>query len=293
MRRAFAEPYSMRRAPVPQSDLAARPFTRAEGLRLVTPDVLEGPGYQRLCRGAYWIRTGEVTYARRIQTHRCVLPARAVLGGWSAAHALGVLWVPQAAPVEIVLPPWERVRRRPGLRVRGDVLAGGEVVGSPLGPATSGPRTAFDLARRGSLPDAVAALDAVLRATGCAPATVGEVARQHPGVRGIRMLREALPLTDLRAESPPESRLRVMIARAGLPTPVPQYEVCDAGRFVARLDLAWPAVRAAVEYDGVHHREPDQFRRDLLRHNRLRGLGWVVLRWTPPRWLARTRSSAS
>jgi hypothetical protein len=277
MGRAEAEFWGVRHTAVPDSELAARPFSRAAGLRLVTPDVLEGPGFQRMCRGAYWIRGADVTYVRRIQAYRCVLPARAVLGGWSAACALDVPWVPQDAPVEIVLPRWERVRRRPGLRVRGDVLTAGEVVGTPLGPATSGrgrPSTSPGEARY--------PVPSPHWMPSCASPDAHRPRSRRwragiPGVRGIRLLREALRLADPRAESPPESLLRVLILVSGLPRPVPQYEVWDGARFVARLDLAWPAVRAAVEYDGAHHREPDQFRRDLLRHNRLRELGWVVL----------------
>ena len=58
---------------------------------------------------------------------------------------------------------------------------------------------------------------------------------------------------------------------------MPQHEVRDDGAFVARLDLAWPDRRVAVEYDGAHHRDPRQHSLDLARHNRLRALGWTVL----------------
>jgi very-short-patch-repair endonuclease len=36
----------------------------------------------------------------------------------------------------------------------------------------------------------------------------------------------------------------------------------------------------AIEYDGDHHRGRDRFRRDVARLNRLRLLGWTVLRFT-------------
>jgi len=49
------------------------------------------------------------------------------------------------------------------------------------------------------------------------------------------------------------------------------------GTFVARLDLAWPQLKVAVEYDGEHHRAREQYSRDLDRHNRLRLLGWTVI----------------
>ncbi|WP_231933621.1 endonuclease domain-containing protein [Micromonospora coxensis] len=52
------------------------------------------------------------------------------------------------------------------------------------------------------------------------------------------------------------------------------------GRFAGRVDLAWPALRVAVEYDGDHHRERAHFRQDVARLNALRAAGWLVLRFT-------------
>ncbi len=97
-------------------------------------------------------------------------------------------------------------------------------------------------------------------------------------------MRQALRAVDLScplAESPPESRLRLQLVLAGL-EPVPQYEVRDAGgRFLGRVDLAFPAARVAVEYDGraVHERE-DVFARDRQRQNLFVRAGWVVLRYS-------------
>jgi hypothetical protein len=79
--------------------------------------------------------------------------------------------------------------------------------------------------------------------------------------RGTRRARRGVGLADGRAESPPESSLRVLPRLAGL-TPGPQYVVRDAeGRFVARVDLAFPEQRVAVEYDGAWHGRPGQLAR--------------------------------
>jgi very-short-patch-repair endonuclease len=62
---------------------------------------------------------------------------------------------------------------------------------------------------------------------------------------------------------------------------VVQFDVRDAaGRFVARVDLAYPQHRLAIEYDGDHHRGRASFRRDAARLNALRMCGWTVLRFT-------------
>jgi hypothetical protein len=263
--------------PVPR-ELSDSPFHRRDALGATTVGRLRGPAYRRLAHGVYDRADAPLTHERRIRAWREAISPGAVLGGWSAALALGVGWVDTPDDVEVVFDPDRRIPPRPGLRIRGDLLLPGETVMTHHGLATSGPRTAFDLGRRGSLESAVAAVDAVLRASRCVVAELRAVEAMHPGVRGVRMLRQAIDLADPRSESPPESRLRVRLVTSGLPSPTPQWEVHDEhGVFVARLDLAWPTARVAVEYDGDHHRERRHHSRDLLRHNRLRALGWQVL----------------
>jgi very-short-patch-repair endonuclease len=47
-----------------------------------------------------------------------------------------------------------------------------------------------------------------------------------------------------------------------------------SGRFVARVDFAWPERKIAVEYDGLWHAEAGQFAKDRQRLDRLREAGW-------------------
>ena len=78
-----------------------------------------------------------------------------------------------------------------------------------------------------------------------------------------------------------ESVLRWLIHEAGLPRPVLQHSVRDAaGTVVGRADLAWPARKVLVEFDGDVHRERAVFVNDLRRQNRLVGEGWIVLRFS-------------
>jgi very-short-patch-repair endonuclease len=85
-----------------------------------------------------------------------------------------------------------------------------------------------------------------------------------------------LSLADARSESPPESTVRVALALAGVERPVPQYSVMRHGYFVARVDLAWPDIRFAVEYDGQWHSDRDQLTRDRRRLRELTAIGWQV-----------------
>lgn len=264
----------------PHPALLRGPFHRSDGLAVETAGRLRGPAFRRVTRGGYDVAGALPDYGRRLRALRTVLPADAVLCGRSAAWVWGARLARPDARVEVCLPKHRRVRPRAELVVHCDALPEQDVCRTPLGPATTPARTAFDLAR--SLPDreAVRWVDALLRATGSSVTAVERVAERPGmhGVRGVRRARRLLPLVDPRAESPQESSLRWVLVTAGVPSPRPQFVVKDGdGGFVARLDLAWPLLLVGVEYDGAHHRHPHQHRRDLERHNRLRSCGWCVL----------------
>lgn len=89
---------------------------------------------------------------------------------------------------------------------------------------------------------------------------------------------QVLALVDARAESPMESRARMALHLAGLPPPAVQHPVTARGNRY-RLDLAYPHVRLAIEYDGEEHRSQRRARRDLVREAALTALGWYILRF--------------
>lgn len=265
------------RDPVP-APLAQAPFARRAALGLVTDRQLAGPSYQALTRGAHATSRLAVTHAQRILAARAVLPRDAVLGGRSALWAWGVELAGPEEPVEVVLPPARRVRRRRHVTVRGDVLREEEAVGSAWGPVTSPARTAFDLARRGSLRQSVPQLDALARTTSVTAEDVALLARHHRGARHLTRLPAALAEMDPRAESVRESLLRLLVVEAGFARPVLQHTIRDRdGRFVARVDLAWPDLRIALEYDGGYHDVPEQVVLDRKRLNAIQQCGWSVL----------------
>jgi very-short-patch-repair endonuclease len=141
---------------------------------------------------------------------------------------------------------------------------------------TSAARTAYDCARWLPLVEAVVVVDALLHAGLTTPEEIAAVVDRHRGERWIRRVGPVLSLVDGRSESPMESRLRVLLLRAGLVGLEPQYVVRRAGgRFVGRLDLAFPAARVAVEYDGAWHWQ--QRRADDRRRDALRRLGWTIV----------------
>jgi very-short-patch-repair endonuclease len=77
-------------------------------------------------------------------------------------------------------------------------------------------------------------------------------------------------------ESVLETRFLQLVRSAGLPEPVPQFQVRSGDRVIARLDFAYVDRKIAIELDGVaYHNE----RRDRRRDNGVGALGWRVLRF--------------
>ena len=78
--------------------------------------------------------------------------------------------------------------------------------------------------------------------------------------------------------SRPESFVRVLLVRCGIPNPLINEDVCSVrGEFIAMPDLQWPEFRVALEYQGDHHREKKRFRADIARLERLIDAGWIVV----------------
>ncbi|MFD5226196.1 DUF559 domain-containing protein [Microbacterium sp. NPDC058342] len=97
--------------------------------------------------------------------------------------------------------------------------------------------------------------------------------------RGITRLREALELTREDSWSPRESALRVHIVLAGLPEPLLNHDVYDDhGRFLGCVDLAYPHLKVAIEYQGVLHHS--RYSADVERIALLRAAGWTVIEVT-------------
>jgi very-short-patch-repair endonuclease len=80
-----------------------------------------------------------------------------------------------------------------------------------------------------------------------------------------------------------EGRLVRLIHRYALPVPKFQFEVWHDGRFVARIDAAYPEERLGIEVDGFEpHSRFDGFQKDRSRSNQLVELGWTLLHFTWP-----------
>ncbi len=142
-------------------------------------------------------------------------------------------------------------------------------------------RTAVDLARRIAEDEAVVVIDALARAARLKTTDLELAAECFDGWKGIVAARKTIALVDPGSESPQETRLRLLIVRAGFPPPETQYPIFNEYRvLIGEADMAWPDIKVAVEYEGRHHTDPDQLRKDIARMDEMMEMGWIVIRVT-------------
>lgn len=94
------------------------------------------------------------------------------------------------------------------------------------------------------------------------------------GIHGVRKARIALESLRVGVDSPPETRLRLMLDDAGLPEFVPNFPVDDALGRPVWTDLGCERFRTCIEYDGLHHLAPEQQALDAYRDQRVAEAGW-------------------
>lgn len=242
---------------------------------LLTRRQLCGDTWRRLFHDVYVHREVPLTHELRARGATLLFPS-AVVTGPSAAVLWGVDLAGPTDDVELTLPPRSHIIRVQGLHTRRAALRRNDVI-RRRGLLVSTPEaTAVRLAGALVVDAAVAAIDQLV-ATGCVDL---DGIRARAGTAygpGSARARRAADLADGLAESPQETRVRLLLHRSRLPKPMAQHRVLVDGRFVARVDFAWPEHKVAVEYDGLWHAEAGQFARDRQRLNRLQAAGWRVV----------------
>jgi hypothetical protein len=198
-----------------------------------------------------------------------------VIAGRAAAALHGALWVDADTPIEMI---WRYGRPPRGVVVRNERIDGADIVDIGGMAVTTPERTAFDIARHLPRNLAVAHLDALARATGIIEPQVTLLADRYPRARGLPRARIALPLMDGGAQSPQESRLRLILIDDGLPPPRTQIMVSD-GKNRAFLDMGYDEPRVGFDYEGSHHSEErDQYVYDIGRAELIDRQGWTDIR---------------
>ncbi|WP_436787173.1 hypothetical protein [Yinghuangia sp. YIM S10712] len=215
-----------------------------------------------------WLREGEVrrviqgVYVGNHVPDSPTLRARAVTalvpGAVICGRTAAWLWGITAAgregrdgrplPVEVIVPRAATPPRRSGCLGRSWLLGRGDTT-TIAGLALTTPlRTAADIGRSVGSEDAVVILDAFLHLRQVTKRQLEGVVDRFAGYAGVRRLADAVRLADGRSANEDESRLRIALARAGVPPPEPGWRVMSAfGRPLHRFGMAWPLLRLGVD----------------------------------------------
>lgn len=257
-------------------------FSRAAALSGgFTADQLRGRRVERLRRGIYadaeavtdWHRYATAIAGRSAGSALCDVTALRI---WR----LPLPWSCRADErIHVCVPAPHRPSRRNGVAIHQRILLPGDVAESAGLPVTSMARTFLDLAARAELDELVAVGDAILRTGRCSRERLVERLQVARRQRGLIRAISASELLDPRAQSAPESQLRVRIIAANLPAAQPQCPiVADSGRVIAHVDLGYEEYRVGLEHEGRHHTEARQFAIDTERYTAISAAGWLILR---------------
>ncbi len=251
------------------------PFLRQDGLRAgLTKHALDGPGFRRLF-GSVRLPASVTLTALLLARAALLVAPDAVISHHSAARLYGAV-VPRSPLVHLTVRRAQDRRRREGLQwhVHPDPATwvfGGIRVTTPA-------QTFLDLAHDMDLVALVVLGDSLVHRGRVTPGQLVDAAQD----RGSARARQAALLVRRGAESPMETKVRLLLVLAGLPEPRVQVTLVDEeGSPRYRLDLSYPELKVAIEYDGRHHAEDaDQWGHDIDRREWLDGRGWrlVVVR---------------
>ncbi|MCW2566724.1 MAG: hypothetical protein JWN54_821 [Mycobacterium sp.] len=241
--------------------------------------------WRHVLRGTYLIDADllpEPPHRARARAATLAVPG-GVLCGVSAAALLGLRGAERdRASVEITVPSGHRVRPQRGLALRQVTVPAARVVMVDGMRVTSPLWTVGDLLLRLGRMEAVGVLDAALHDGSVRRADLDEldllIARRRGAVAARRRIEEC----DGRAESPLETRVRLICRDGGVPPDALQQQVLDRwGNVLGYGDLAWTYGRLIAETDGraAHDSLPAAYR-DRHRANDFRTTGWTIVRFT-------------
>lgn len=279
-------------------------FNAVPGFQVAAPGVITRrnyatAGYQRVLRGVYgrgpvtdqldkWERRRAEFIWRVNAVMSVYAPTGAVLYGPTALQVLGVE-LPTALEdwdnVHILVPHGGSRGPRSGVVVhqaRHPLVVWRVVHGVPvLHPVEHW------LQLRGASDDHMVEVgDGFLRRRGplLTVAEMGEKLARCSGWTGTKQARRVFPLLRARTDSLPETTVRLILVRAGLPTPAVNPEVyCPGVGIRFSVDMGYERERIAVEYDGgVHGDNVEQMRQDALKRRVLQDERWLVITVTAP-----------
>jgi hypothetical protein len=202
---------------------------------------------------------------------------RAIVSGVAASAMHGAEWVEPHTPIELV---YECTHPPHGIVARKERIGEDEITRIDGVLVTTVARTAFDIGRYQPRDHAIARMDALMRAAPFSSEEVLLLAKRYRGARGVKRLKDALPLVDGGAASPRETWLRLIYIDGGLPKPTTQIPIYDVdGTYLRTVDMGWEHFKVLSEYDGDQHRtDRPQYVKDMRVIPKIERLGYVVER---------------
>ena len=260
-------------------ELLHGPFATATARRYgVTAKQLRSAGWRPVIHGVHVAAETPDSIELRCASVRLVLPDEAVVGYTAAAWLHGADVRDRRRPaIEVIGQRGDQIRRA-GLAPSSALLEHDDVTTVCGVPVTTPVRTAFDLARRRDVVEAVVGIDAMLNQGGCRLDDLALYVAGHRKWRGVRYADAALRHAEPLAQSPMETRQRMRLVLDGLPRPRAQIPVADDGLVFAYLDNGYERWRVGTDYDGEPHES--RWRYDLERQERIRDQGWWHRRYT-------------
>ena len=246
-----------------------QPFRRSSAIdHGISDRRLRSPEFRQLYRGVHVASSVPVTPTLRARAAVAIAPPGSVLSHQSAARLWGGV-VPEGAAVHVTIPMGTRFTRT-GIQAHlGDVRT--DIAVRQGIQLTSATRTFVELAPHLGLLDLVTLGDSLVKARQVTSEQLIAACRQLRG-RYADHARRAAGLVRPGAASPMETRVRLLLVLAGLPEPLIDHQISHPdGSLQYRLDLSYPKVRLAIEYDGAHHDLIGQRGPDLVRREDLRG----------------------
>lgn len=265
-----------------------RPFTSAQaaeaGISKKVLSRLHRDGLlRRMLRGVHVVAQAPDDLLMRALALALVVPEGAIVVDWTAMW-LHTGMLPFGQHVEV--PPVSLFRLPGEGRLRNALCISGErdLIPEDLTvvqglTVTTELRTAWDLGRFSRRDDAIGGLDRLLRTGTFTREELLSGVERFARQRGVVQLRDLAPRADPRAESGPESVVRLRWTDlSSLPRPTPQVPIEHTPGGTWWLDLGVRELRFAVEYDGEEHhssdadQKHDAERRDWIRRHR----HWII-----------------
>jgi hypothetical protein len=189
----------------------------------------------------------------------------------------GAEWVDAATDIELI---YQCPRPPSGIIARNERVGDDEVTVVDGIRVAAVARTALDLGRYQPRDRAIARMDALMRAAPYSTEEVLLLAKRYRGARGVKLLKDALPLVDGGAASPRETWLRLIYIDGGLPKPKTQIPIFDVdGTLLRTVDMGWEDFKVVSEYDGDQHRtDRPQYVKDMRVIPKIERLGFIVER---------------